>query len=187
MSRERTPFGQRMFDAREKAGLTQMDVRNALGLSQGTLSGLEHTANGSSHVVRLAELYKCDAAWLSTGVASSPSPQPSPAPGPLDVDVHLSVAEPDSSLHYNNLTSREHDLILAYRGLPRPLQEARYHQLMSDHEEINRLGTQIVAREGVTGRVSDARAAEKLPPPPSGGAPETKPGALIDLKHPHSR
>jgi transcriptional regulator with XRE-family HTH domain len=183
MSRERTPFGQRMLDAREKAGLTQMDVRKALGLSQGTLSGLEHTANGSSHVVRFAELYKCDANWLSTGVASTQSS----ALNPTNAEVHSRVAEPELGLHYNNLTSRERDLILAFRGLPLPLQDARYHQMMSDHEEINRYSTQIVAREGVSGRVSDARAAEKLPPPPSGGAPETAPGALTNLGHPQRK
>ncbi len=67
MGRDRTDFGRRLFEAREHAGLTQAQVRKALGVSQGTLSGLEHRAAGSSLTVRFAELYQVDAMWLATG------------------------------------------------------------------------------------------------------------------------
>src|SRR5688572_14084439 len=66
-SRERTPFGQRMFEARETAGLTQMQVRERLKVSQGTLSELEHTAHSTRRLVDFAALYGVDPTWLATG------------------------------------------------------------------------------------------------------------------------
>lgn len=71
-ARERTPFGLRMFRARERAKLTQMDVKDALGISQGTLSELERTAASSGKVVEFAKLYGVDAVWLSTGDGIAP-------------------------------------------------------------------------------------------------------------------
>lgn len=65
--KERTPFGKRMLESREEAGLTQEDVRGRLGLAQSTLTGLESTATGSSYTVQLAHLYKKDPYWLATG------------------------------------------------------------------------------------------------------------------------
>jgi transcriptional regulator with XRE-family HTH domain len=70
MERDRTPFGARMFQARTVAGLTQMEVKGKLKISQGTLSELEHTANSSGRVVEFARLYGCDADWLATGERS---------------------------------------------------------------------------------------------------------------------
>lgn len=75
-TRERTPFGLRMYLARERAGLTQKDVVKALGevkpMSQGTLSGLELEAASSGRVVEFAKLYGVDAVWLSTGEGIAP-------------------------------------------------------------------------------------------------------------------
>lgn len=70
--RERSPFGLRMFQARERAGLTQMDVRERLGISQGTLSELEGTAGSSGKTVEFAQLYDVDATWLATGRGIAP-------------------------------------------------------------------------------------------------------------------
>lgn len=56
-----------MYEARLKAGLTQMQVREQLGISQGTLSEAERTANSSSRVADFARLYGVDAGWLATG------------------------------------------------------------------------------------------------------------------------
>lgn len=70
-SRDRTPFGQRMSDARRAAGLDQKEVAKAIGISQSTLSELEREAKGSSHVVAFASLYKVSAHWLATGEGSA--------------------------------------------------------------------------------------------------------------------
>lgn len=64
---ERTPFGQRMFDARTAAGLSQPQVCKELRISQGTLSEAERTAGGSSHAVRFAALYRVRPEWLANG------------------------------------------------------------------------------------------------------------------------
>jgi transcriptional regulator with XRE-family HTH domain len=65
--RSRTEFGRRMLQARKAAGLTQVQVRAALGISQGTLSELEIEANSSGWTAQLAALYRCNARWLATG------------------------------------------------------------------------------------------------------------------------
>lgn len=70
--RERSAFGQRMFLARERSGLTQMEVRALLGVSQGTLSQLEGTAASSGRVVEFAKLYDVDSTWLATGEGIAP-------------------------------------------------------------------------------------------------------------------
>ncbi len=63
----RTKFGARMLAAREQAGLTQLEVRSRLKVSQGTISELENSAQGSSRVAEFAALYKVDPVWLATG------------------------------------------------------------------------------------------------------------------------
>lgn len=68
--RERTPFGQRMLEARSTAGLTQMEVCKTLSVSQSTLSELETDANSSGRVTEFALLYGCNANWLATGEGS---------------------------------------------------------------------------------------------------------------------
>lgn len=64
---ERTEFGARLLAARTRAGMSQMDVREALGISQGTLSQIERVAETSRYTAHLAALYKCSAEWLATG------------------------------------------------------------------------------------------------------------------------
>lgn len=61
-----------MYRARVYAGLTQMAVRDALGVSQGTLSELEASASSSGRVVEFAALYQVDASWLATGNGIEP-------------------------------------------------------------------------------------------------------------------
>lgn len=62
IERERTSFGQRLFDAREAVGLNQTEVCKRIGISQGTLSGLERTAHASRHTAVLA---KCASPWTA--------------------------------------------------------------------------------------------------------------------------
>jgi transcriptional regulator with XRE-family HTH domain len=84
----RTEFGQRMFDARTRAKKTQMEVCGKLKISQGTLSELENSANGSSRTVEFAQLYGCSARWLATGDGS-------PAPTTAQDDGTIEIAETD--------------------------------------------------------------------------------------------
>lgn len=65
--RDRTPFGFRMWQARKRASLTQMQVRKAIGVSQGTLSEAEHEHHTSGLTPQFAALYGCSAHWLATG------------------------------------------------------------------------------------------------------------------------
>ena len=70
MEKTRTPFGRRLFEARKKAKLTQQQVREKIGISQGTLSELETDAHGSSYTPALAELYGVSALYLAEGKGS---------------------------------------------------------------------------------------------------------------------
>lgn len=74
IERYRTPFGQRLFDARTAAGLKQTEVCRRLQISQGTLSELERSAHSSGHVAALAALYHVDAHYLAEGVLSVREP-----------------------------------------------------------------------------------------------------------------
>lgn len=82
--RERTSFGQRLFDAREAAGLKQEDVCERIGIAQGTLSGLERSASASRHTAMLAKIYGVDAHWLATGQGQA---------RPFGGDIHLSIVD----------------------------------------------------------------------------------------------
>lgn len=66
-NKTRTPFGQRLFDARKKAGLSQKAVRDKTGMAQSTLSELENDAHGSTYVAALAVLYNESAIYLAEG------------------------------------------------------------------------------------------------------------------------
>lgn len=66
-TRERTPFGERLHEARKAAGLTQEKAAEVVGISQGTLAELERSALSSKHLVPLAVLYGVDPRWLASG------------------------------------------------------------------------------------------------------------------------
>lgn len=67
MEESRTPFGQRLFSAREAAGLTQEQVAKKVGMAQSTLAEAEISGKRSGYVPQLAELYRVNANWLATG------------------------------------------------------------------------------------------------------------------------
>jgi transcriptional regulator with XRE-family HTH domain len=67
MTYERTAFGERLRASREATKLTQKQVSEAIGISQGNLAGLEREGLGSSFTPQLATLYGVDAHWLATG------------------------------------------------------------------------------------------------------------------------
>jgi phage repressor protein C with HTH and peptisase S24 domain len=66
-NRERTPFGQRLFDARTQAQMTQPQLAKAAGMSQSTLAEAEYTAQGSSYTAQLAAALGVRSEWLATG------------------------------------------------------------------------------------------------------------------------
>lgn len=97
----RSPFGQRLYEARKRAKLTQGQAAKALKISQGTLSELENSGQGSAHTVGLANLYGCDPNWLATGegshVRSGPGDTSPPAP-PRTFRDRREVTESDWAL-----------------------------------------------------------------------------------------
>lgn len=131
-------------------GLTKVGLAKHCSVSPQAVSGW----------LRTGRIAKSSLAYAAEYLGSSPSFNPS-APGT-----------------HSGLTSQEVDLLLAFRSLPKALQRARHDQLMADAEDAKKYAASVLAREGVNGRVSDARAAQFLPPPPSIDSPETVPGDL---------
>lgn len=74
MQKKRTDFGERMLKARKNANLTQLEVHDALGIAQSTLSHLEVAARGSAHTVEFARLYNVSPEWLSSGFGDLDDP-----------------------------------------------------------------------------------------------------------------
>lgn len=70
---ERTPFGKRLFEAREKAGLTQEVAAKRAGMSQGTLAEAEISGKRSGYTPQLAAIYSVDPVWLATGKGKAKS------------------------------------------------------------------------------------------------------------------
>jgi transcriptional regulator with XRE-family HTH domain len=56
-----------MEAARKHAKLTQTEAARRVGMIQGTLSGLEATAEGSTLVVKFAKVYGVSPYWLALG------------------------------------------------------------------------------------------------------------------------
>jgi len=73
---ERTPFGKRLFDAREAAKLTQKQAAKKVGMAQSTLAEAEISGKRSGYTPQLAELYGVSAKWLATGNGESPAASP---------------------------------------------------------------------------------------------------------------
>jgi transcriptional regulator with XRE-family HTH domain len=65
--RERSAFGARLKQAREKAGLTQPQLAQAVGMSQSTLAEAEGVGHASSFTVRIAQHCGISALWLESG------------------------------------------------------------------------------------------------------------------------
>lgn len=65
--RQRTPFGQRLYEARKHAKLTQTQLAKAAGLAQSTLGELEFQGDSSMRTVQIAEACGVRAQWLADG------------------------------------------------------------------------------------------------------------------------
>jgi transcriptional regulator with XRE-family HTH domain len=65
--RERTPYAQRLVEARKRAGLSQPQLAKLVGMAQGTLGEAETSAIGSKFTAQLARALKVRAEWLASG------------------------------------------------------------------------------------------------------------------------
>ncbi|EHP44155.1 XRE family transcriptional regulator [Cupriavidus basilensis OR16] len=74
----RTPFGQRLLQARQAKGLTQKQVEARVGITQSNLASLEREGTGSSFTVALAILYGVNPIWLALGTGPTTGAQPIP-------------------------------------------------------------------------------------------------------------
>ena len=74
----RSPFGERLFLARRRKGLTQRQVSQQIGISASNLAELEQTGAGSAFTVALALLYGVNPVWLAldTGPMTGSLPAP---------------------------------------------------------------------------------------------------------------
>lgn len=63
----RTEFGQRLFDARTHAELTQTQLCKIVGMSQGTYGELERAGSSSSYTPAIATACGVDVSWLAYG------------------------------------------------------------------------------------------------------------------------
>lgn len=66
-STPRTPFGERLFDARKSAKLTQKELASKVGMSQSALAEAEKTGQGSQYLAQLARALGVQSIWLATG------------------------------------------------------------------------------------------------------------------------
>ena len=63
----RTEFGQRLFDARKEAELTQVALSSHVGMQQATYSALETSGQGSVFTPLLADKLGVSVSWLAYG------------------------------------------------------------------------------------------------------------------------
>lgn len=66
-SRDRSEFGSRLVQARQKAGLSQPQLAAKVGMSQGTLGEAETKAHASIYTAQLASACGVRPMWLATG------------------------------------------------------------------------------------------------------------------------
>lgn len=63
----RSEFGERLYEARKSAGLTQAALAKSVGMSQPTYSDLEKNGQGSSYTSAIANKCGVVSLWLETG------------------------------------------------------------------------------------------------------------------------
>jgi DNA-binding XRE family transcriptional regulator len=95
--KERSPFGERLFQARTHAKLTQAQLAQRAGMSQGTIGQAEWTGDASMATARLAEVCGVRAVWLAEGEGEMVDRDAWPFPH-VDKDEILALAESDLSL-----------------------------------------------------------------------------------------
>jgi phage repressor protein C with HTH and peptisase S24 domain len=82
---ERSEFGARLFAARKRADMSQAEVAQAVGISQGTYAQAERSGQGSAHVLKMATVLKVDPGWLANGVGEMSGRREAEE---IDLDLH---------------------------------------------------------------------------------------------------
>lgn len=201
-ARERSAFGQRMYDSRKRAKLTQQDVEKRTGISQSNLSDLEGTAEGSTFVPQLAKLYRVSAHWLATGTGEMEMLFSEWAdhrkkkvwdvlrvmPDPRDSDPEwveyksgilealITVAEDPEP----RLNDEERALLSAYRDILPEQREAAAAELFARAAEARKYKEHFEKLTGTKGAVPDhkvehLRAPAHTPPAPKSPSPAASP------------
>ena len=90
----RSDFGKRLLDSRRHAGLTQVQLAKAAGMSHGNYAELEKVGVGSSFTPQIAEACGVSAHWLATGDGQMLSKQYEPAtePGRIETKPQAGVS-----------------------------------------------------------------------------------------------
>lgn len=103
--KERTPFGQRLYDARKHAKLTQHQLAKKAGISQSTLGELEWKGEGSSKTAQMAMACGVRSEWLATGAGTM-----------VDEEKRLFPEVAKLAAEINRLPKRQRDLVLLSIG-----------------------------------------------------------------------
>jgi len=82
---ERSEFGARLLAARKKSGMSQTEVAQAVGISQGTYAQAEKSGQGSAHVLKMASVLGVNPGWLADGTGDMTG---RPEPQEVDLDLH---------------------------------------------------------------------------------------------------
>lgn len=102
--KERTPFGERLYEARKHAKLTQHQLAKKAGISQSTLGELEWKGDGSSKTAQMAIACGVRSEWLATGN------------GPMIDEDALFPEVAKLAAEINRLPKRQRDLVLLSIG-----------------------------------------------------------------------
>jgi transcriptional regulator with XRE-family HTH domain len=122
-----------MFEARQMAGLTQVQVRERLRISQGTLSELERTAHSTKRLVDFAALYGVDPTWLARGQGQHDANRTASV---------LSAAEPSTAY----LTSAQARELLADFSELLPEEQAEWRARIHQRAQQMRKHAEVVLR-----------------------------------------
>ncbi len=123
--RNMTELKDRIREARERAGLTQVDLGAELGVTKGAVSQWEtgRTEPDYRTLGRLCDLSRFSADYLVRGIVTEPSHEPSVV-----------------------LSEEEQDLILAFRDIPRAHQRQLLDSVMAQAEEMREHYALMAAR-----------------------------------------
>jgi len=121
LQKMRTEFGQRLFDARKFAKLSQKQLSEAVGITQASISELEHTGQSSALTPAFADKCGVSVNWLAYGTGEMMTKEPA------KTEMTLSQNAMALALMYDNLANdpalrirRMRAAIDALLGLERP-------------------------------------------------------------------
>lgn len=120
----RSPFGERLFQARTRAGLTQPQLAKAAGMSQSTLAEAESIGQGSSYTAQIAAACGIRAEWLASG----DGPMVDASVWPFSEELRAEVAKlpPQTLVRLENVMRAHLELVpMGYGRAPSSATNAR--------------------------------------------------------------